>query len=284
MYPRPFEYTAPSSVADAVRVLSNSDYAKVLSGGMSLIPMMKLRLLSPEVIVDIGGIPGLDAITESESDVAIGALVRHAQTARSSLVPAALRQAAAWTGDAQVRNRGTTCGSIAHADMAADQTAAVLALGGIMVAEGPRGPRNIRAEDFFVDAMTTALHTSEVLTAVRLPRSGGSSAYEKLGRRGGHADYAIAGAAAWVRMEAGLVAEARIAVTGVGLRPQLSPSMSEGLVGTDGGDRALASAADRVTDDVGVIEDLFGSVDYKRHLAKVLARRAAAAAIAGGSA
>lgn len=282
MFPRPFEYTAPSSVHDAVRELSNSDYAKVLSGGMSLIPMMKLRLLSPELVVDIGGIGGLDAISESESDVTVGALVRHAQTARSPLVPQALRQAAAWTGDVQIRNRGTTCGSLAHADMAADQTAAVLALGGVMVAEGPRGPRQIPSDEFFVDAMTTILEDSEVLTEVRIPRSGGGSAYEKLGRRGGHADFAIAGVAAWVRMDGGAVAEARIAVTGVGLHAQSSRAMADSLVGTDGSGAAVAAAAQRITDDIGVIEDLFGSVDYKRHLVEVIARRAVAGAIADG--
>ncbi len=280
MYPRPFDYLAPATIDEAVRELANADYAKVLSGGMSLIPMMKLRIMSPDLVVDIGRIPGLDRIVESNGEASIGALVRHATTADSPSLPDALRSAASWTGDVQVRNRGTTCGAMAHADMAADQTAAALALGATMVVRGPHGPREVAAEDFFVDALTSALEPDEILTALRVPTRIGASAYQKLGRRGGHTDFAIAGAAVWVEKRDGHVVAARVALTGVGVRPELAPTAAQRLVGTDGSDAAVSSAADLVTEDVPMIEDLFGPVEYKAHLARVLTHRALKAALA----
>ena len=279
MYPRPFDYVAPSSIAEAVREISNADFAKVMSGGMSLIPMMKLRLLSPELVVDIGRISGLDRITDDGDTITIGALVRHEQTAASTAVPEALRQAAAWTGDRQVRSRGTTCGAIAHADIAADQTSAVLALGGTMLAEGPNGIREIAADDFFVDVLTSALEHDEILTGIRLSKNGGGSAYDKLGRRGGHTDYAVAGASAQVSMVDGNVESARVALTGVGTRPTVAHGVMEALVGTDGSQSAVKEAAIRATEGVTVLEDLYGSVDYKAHLATVMVERAVLAAI-----
>lgn len=279
MYPRAFDYVAASSIDEAVRELGNADFAKVMSGGMSLIPMMKLRLLSPDLVVDIGGVSGLGDITDDGDTVTIGALVTHEQTAASDL-PAVLKTAAAWTGDRQVRTRGTTCGAVAHADIAADQPSAVLALGGTMIAQGPNGTREIAAEDFFVDAMTSALEPNEILTSIRLPKGGGGSAYEKLGRRGGHTDYAVAGASAWVSRSNGSISDARIALTGVGLRPELTQGVMEAILGTDGSDSAVASAADRAVEGVTVLEDLYGSVEYKTHLAKVMVKRALTQAIA----
>jgi aerobic carbon-monoxide dehydrogenase medium subunit len=280
MYPRAFDYVAASSIDEAVRELGNADFAKVMSGGMSLIPMMKLRLLSPDVIVDIGRVPGLDAISDDGDAITIGALVTHGKTAAAD-VPAVLKTAAAWTGDRQVRARGTTCGAVAHADIAADQPSAVLALGGTITAQGPNGTREIAAEDFFVDAMTSALEPDEILTSIRIPKRGGGSAYEKLGRRGGHTDYAVAGASAWVEKSNGSVSDARVALTGVGLKPALTRGVMEAIVGTDGSDSAVASAAERAVEGVTVLEDLYGSVEYKTHLAKVMVRRALSQAIAG---
>jgi aerobic carbon-monoxide dehydrogenase medium subunit len=279
MYPRAFDYVAASSIEEAVRELGNADFAKVMSGGMSLIPMMKLRLLSPDVVVDIGRVPGLGDITDDGETITIGALVTHEKTAAAD-VPAALRTAAAWTGDRQVRARGTTCGAVAHADIAADQPSAVLALGGTMLAQGADGTREIAADDFFVDAMTSALQPDEILTAIRIPNRGGGSAYEKLGRRGGHTDYAVAGASAWVSRSNGSVADARIALTGVGLKPELARGVMESIIGTDGSESAVATAADRAAEGITVLEDLYGSVEYKTHLAKVMVRRALTQAIA----
>lgn len=273
MYPRTFDYVAVSSLDEAVSALKDAEFAKVMSGGMSLIPMMKLRLLSPETVVDIGGVEGLDQISDGGDHVAIGALVRHAQTASSSL-PKALVDAASWTGDVQVRNRGTTCGAVAHADIAADQTAAILALGATMVAKGPNGDREIASDDFFVDALTSALEPDEILTEIRLPKVGGATAYDKLGRRGGHTDYAVAGAAAWVEKDNGSISACRVALTGVGTKATLAEGVAEALIGTDGSEQAIKEAAERATEGVTVLEDLYGSEEYKAHLAKVYTRRA----------
>lgn len=279
MYPRSFDYLAADSVDEAVSALAGSDFAKVMAGGMSLIPMMKLRLLSPEVVVDIGRVAGLDEISDEGDHWSIGALVRHAQTAASDL-PRALVDAASWTGDVQVRNRGTTCGAVAHCDIAADQPAAVLALGATMVAQGASGRREIPCEDFFVDTLTSALEPGEILTEIRLPKRGGASAYDKLGRRGGHTDYAVAGVAAWVEKDNGAVSGCRVGLTGVGTRAMLAEGVAESLIGTDGSPEAVAEAAERATDGVTVLEDLYGSEEYKAHLAKVFTRRALTQALA----
>lgn len=285
MYPRNFEYLAPTSLDEALSALADNPDAKVMTGGMSLIPLMKLRLFSPSLVVDIGRVPGLDAITESNGDLVIGALVRHAATASSAAVrdgAAALSQAAGLTGDVQVRNRGTTCGALAHADVAADQPAAALALGATMVAKSSGSQREIAAEDFFVDALTSALEPNEILVEVRIPKTGAGagSAYDKLGRRGGQSDYAVAGAAAVVTMDGGNVAAARVALTGVGTRPSLAAGVAEAIIGTDGSADAVKAAAVRAAEGVTVLEDLYGSVEYKTHLAAVYAARALNAAIA----
>jgi len=284
MYPRRFDYIAPGTVDEAVAALAGTEGAKVMAGGMSLLPLMKNRILSPATIVDIGRIGGLDAIEDRGDYIAIGALVRHAQTAADPLVRThapALAEAASLTGDVQVRNRGTTCGSLAHADIAADQPAAALAVGATMVATGPAGTREIPAEEFFVDTLTSALRPDEVLTEIRIPKSGGSSAYDKLGRRGGRSDYAVAGVAAWVDRSNGTITAARVAVTGVGTKPMLVPSVAEALIGTDGSQAAVEAAAAHATDGVTVLEDLYGSEEYKAHLARVYAIRAITAALGG---
>ncbi|HEX5671438.1 MAG TPA: FAD binding domain-containing protein [Acidimicrobiia bacterium] len=283
MFPRSFDYVAPASIAEALSALQGGGFAKVMSGGMSLLPLMKLRLLSPDLVVDIGKVPGLDSISDDRTHVTIGALVRHRTTAASNLVPAALRTAASWTGDVQVRNRGTTCGSVAHGDLAADQPAAVLALGGTMVAQGPGGTREIAAADFFVDVLTTALAPDEILTHIKVPKAAGGSAYDKLGRRGGHTDYAVAGAAAWVARSNGSIGDCRIALTGVGPKPTLAQAAAQALIGTDGSESAIAAAADKAAEGVTVLEDLYGSVEYKTHLAKVFTRRALTKAVAAAS-
>jgi aerobic carbon-monoxide dehydrogenase medium subunit len=277
MYPRQFEYVAAGSIAEATQVLAENPGAKVMSGGMSLIPMMKLRLLSPELVVDIGRIPGLDEIEDRDDHIAIGALVTQRQVAASPLIrehAAALAAAAAWTGDVQVRNRGTLAGAVAHADVAADTPAAILALDATIVATSATGSRDIAADVCFVDTLTSALDHGEVLTEIRLPKRGGASAYDKLGRRGGHTDYAVAGVAAWVADPA--CSDVRVAVSGVGTKPTLATGVMEAL-------RAGASpaeAAARATEGITVLEDLYGSEEYKAHLARVFTRRAVEQAIA----
>ena len=276
MYPPNFDYVVPTSLDEALAALSTSENTKVLAGGMSLIPLMKMRLVRPTTVVDISRLPGLDSITDEGDHITVGALVTHDQTASSSLVAehaAALAQAAAATADTQVRNQGTTCGSLAHADLAADQPAAVLALGATIVAASVRGEREIAAADFFVDTLTSALESDEILVRVEIPK-GGRSAYAKLGRRGGDSDYPIAAAAVWVEASNGSVADARVAVTGVSSKPYLAVVAAEAVVGTDGSADAIASAASHATDDIVVLEDLYGSVEYRTHLASVYVRRA----------
>ena len=285
MYPRQFDYVAPSSLEEALAALDANPGAKVLAGGMSLLPMMKMRLLSPEMVVDIGRIGGLGDITDNGDSISIGALVTHTEVADSDLVGdhgAALATAASWTGDRQVRNRGTCCGSMAHADVAADQPVAALALGATMVAASSGGTREIAAADFFVDTLMSALEPGEILTEMRIPKvgAGTGSAYDKLGRRGGHTDYAVAGVAASVTRSNGSVSAATVAVTGVGSRPVLAGAVADALIGSDGSDAAVAAAAARATDGIDVLEDLYGSVDYKTHLAQVFAARAVKAALA----
>lgn len=284
MYPRNFDYVAVSSIDEAVGALAANPGAKVMSGGMSLIPMMKLRLLSPETVVDIGRVPGLGAITDNDDHVSIGALVTHQAVATSSVIAAhanALAQAASWTGDRQVRNRGTLAGALAHADLAADTPAAALALGATMVAQGPGGTREIAAGDFFVDSLQSALSPDEILTEVRIPKRGGTSSYDKLGRRGGHSDYAVAGAAAWVSMTENIVSDCAIGLTGVGTKPMLAAGAMDAMRGSDAS--GIQAAADRATEGVTVLEDLYGSEAYKAHLAKVYVRRALEQAVAAAS-
>jgi len=276
MYPAKFDYVAPSSLDEALTALSQSENAKVLSGGMSLIPLMKTRFVRPTTVIDISRIPGLDAITDEGDHIAIGAMVRHAETASSELVganAAALAQAAGATADVQVRNQGTTCGSIAHADLAADQPAAALALGATMVAASVRGEREIAAADFFVDTFTSALEADEILVRIKVPK-GGRSAYAKLGRRGGDSDYPIAGAAVWVDASNGTVTDARVAVTGISSKPYLASASAEAVVGSNGSADAIASAASHATDGAVVLEDLYASVEYRTHLASVYVKRA----------
>lgn len=278
MYPRAFEYVAPSSVDEAIKAMSRPG-AKVLAGGMSLITFMKMRLVSPDLVVDIGRIPGLDRIEEKGGNLVIGALARHHQVASSAAVAkqaAALATAAGWTGDVQVRNRGTTCGSVAHADLAADQPGAVLALNATMVVRSANGTREIPAADFFVDALTTALNPDEILTEIRIPLANANegSAYDKLGRRGGHTDYAVAGAAAWVRRDNGHIADCRVALTGVSTKPTLALAAMAAMRDSDGSEKAVDAAAVKAAEGVNIIEDLYGSIEYKRHLATILTKRA----------
>ena len=283
MYPRKFDYVAPASLDEAFGALG--DDSKVMAGGMSLIPLMKLRLFSPGLVVDIGRIPGLDTIEDGGDHISIGALVTHGETASNDAVganAAALATAASLTGDVQVRNRGTTCGALAHADVAADQPAGALACGAVMVAQSASGTREIPSSEFFVDALTSALNPDEILTSIRIPKAGAGegSAYDKLGRRGGHSDYAVAGAAAWVKKSNGTIEAARVALTGVGTRPMLMPGVAEALVGTDGSEEAVTAAAEHALEGVTVLEDLYGSEEYKSHLAKVYVGRAVNQALA----
>ncbi len=265
MIPRAFEYERPTSVADAAGLLrKHGDGARILAGGHSLLPMMKLRLAAPEALIDIGGISSLRGISDAGSHIVIGALTRHADVAASDLVRSQcpiLAQAAASIGDMQVRNRGTIGGSLAQADSHGDLPTVLLALDGDVSAEGPDGTRTIAAADLFVGFLQTSLRPDEILTGVRVPKAA-HGAYVKFTRRA--QDWAIVGVAAVVDG-----ASARIAITGVAPTPVRAGAAERAFTGGN-----AAEAAEHAADGLTPPADAAGSSEYRAHLARVLTRRA----------
>jgi len=290
MYPAEFDYQAPSTVAEAVALLQQNEDAKVLAGGHSLLPMLKLRLSQPSLLVDIGRIEDLKGITEENGALRLGAMTTQQVIQDSDLVKKVcplLAETASHVGDQQVRNRGTIGGTLAHGDPAADQTAAFLALGGTVTAMGPNGERTIAADDLFLDMMTTAVEPDEVLVSVSVPsqpaRSG--SAYEKFANAA--SGYAIVGVAAVVTLdEQGACKGARVAITGAGSKATRALGVEGALVGHRLDDAAIAAAAEHAAEGLSLMSDLHASEEYRAHLATVFTRRAvtrAAARAAAGS-
>lgn len=278
MYPRAFDYVAPETLPAALEALERPG-ARVLAGGASLIPMLKLRLLAPDLLVDLRRVPGLDAIADDGGAIRIGAMASHRAVAESPSVRAAgaaLADAASQVGDPAVRNQGTVCGSLAHADAVADEPGPVLALAASLVARTSTGERSIAACDFFVDAFTTALEPGELLVSVEIPTAGAGegSAYAKIGRRGEGADYPVAGAAVWVRMAGGEVAAARVALTGAATKASLLPNVATRLAGSSGRFEDARRAAVGAAEGVTLLGDVHGSADYKGHLAEIVVARA----------
>lgn len=280
MYPAPFEYVAPRSLDEAISLLRESDGdAKILAGGHSLLPLMKLRLAQPRILIDIGRIPGLDQIRRDGDALTFGPLVTYRMLERSpevqELLPV-LAETAREIGDAQVRARGTLAGSLAHADPAGDMPAVVLALGGRIRAQGPGGAREIAADEFFLGMLMTALDENEVITQVRLPLEQGrvAAVYEKFDQPASH--YALAGICARVRLdEAGRLRDVRIGISGVGsiaYRPEAAEQALAGVSGDD--ENGIRNAVQSVADGVDVQSDIHAGTEYRAHLARVLARRA----------
>jgi carbon-monoxide dehydrogenase medium subunit len=282
--PAEFTYHRPTSLDEAIDLLSRDGDTRPLAGGHSLLPMMKLRLAEPQTIVDIGRIPGLDGIEREGDALRIGALATHASVAGSDLVHShcpVLAVTAEGIGDRQVRNRGTIGGSLAHADPGADYPTVITALGGTVVAQGPGGAREIAADDFFTGVFTTALEQGELVTAVRTPvlSEGAGAAYEK--HRHPASGYAVVGVAAVVKVEGGKCVEARVAVGGMTGTPvhatAAEQAMEIGIAPVD--ESAIAAAAEKVPEALsGAIGDTYASGEYRVHLAQVLAKRAIAAA------
>ncbi|HJZ46787.1 MAG TPA: xanthine dehydrogenase family protein subunit M [Roseiflexaceae bacterium] len=277
MIPSEFQYYSPATVDEAVGLLQqHGDEAKVIAGGHSLLPAMKLRLAQPSVLVDIGKIAGLKGITVN-GNVSIGAGTTHREVASSDAVRAAcgvLAECVAQIGDVQVRNRGTIGGSLAHADPAADLPAVALALGATLSAKGPSGTRTISADDLFVEMLTTALEPNEIVTSVTFPKlgQGEGAAYEKL--RHPASRYAIVGVAAYVKLDGGNVAAARIAVTGAGPKATRQAAAEAALVGTSGDEAAVAAASDKSGEGMDFLGDIHASEEYRRAMVKVYTRRA----------
>jgi carbon-monoxide dehydrogenase medium subunit len=281
--PAEFTYHRPTSLDEAIELLSSDGDARPLAGGHSLLPMMKLRLAEPQTIVDLGRIPGLDGIEQEDDALRIGALATHASAAASEVVRSqcpVLAATADGIGDRQVRNRGTIGGSLAHADPGADYPTVVTALGARVVAHGQGGEREIAADDFFTGVFTTALEQGELITAVRvpLPGDGAGGAYEKHPHPA--SGYAVAGVAAVVKVEGGKCAEARIVVGGVTGTPVRATAAEQAMIGIAPVDEAeIAGAAGKVPEALsGSIGDTYASGEYRVHLAQVLAKRAIVAA------
>lgn len=279
MIPGPFTYHAPESLTAALELLTeHGDDAKVMSGGQSLIPVMKFRLAEPAHVIDINRLPGLGTITERDGWLRIGALVREADIERSALVRerfALLANAAAVIADPLVRNRATVAGNLAHADPANDHPAAMLAYRAEVVATGPDGERVIPIDDFFVDAFTTTLRSDEIITEVRVPSPRGASggAYLKFERKVG--DYAIAASAAQLTLGAdGVVAEAGVSVTNVSYSPMRCVRAERTLVGNPLTEATIRAAADAAAAECSPGSDLRGTADYKRAMVRTLTIRA----------
>jgi carbon-monoxide dehydrogenase medium subunit len=282
MYPAAFEYHAPDSVKEALDLLGKyKDDAKLLAGGHSLLPAMKLRLARPAHVVDMRKIPGLAGIKEEGGALVIGAMTTHWQIESSAAVKAKcpiLAQAAAMIGDPMVRNVGTIGGSLAHADPAADYPAVVIACGAEVVTEGAKGKRTIKIDDFFKGLMTTAVGPDEIVTEVRVPAyaAGVSGAYLKFPHPASR--FAVVGVAAVLTVEGGKVSRAGIGITGAGTRATRAKGVEAGLTGKALDAATIQAAADKAADGVDVQADLQGSVEYKQHLLRVFARRAIEAA------
>ena len=277
MYPASFEYHAPASVEEAIALLERyGDEAKLLAGGQSLIPLMKLRFASPRALVDLNRIEGLDAIGEDDGHLAIGALVRHKDCERSEALRGrygVLGDAAPQISDPIVRNLGTVAGSLAHADPQGDWGSALLAAGAHVEAVGPGGTRTIELDELFHGPFTTSLEPTEVVTSVRVPdpgpRAGGT--YLKLERKVG--DFATVGVAVHVSLDNGTVRRAGIALTAVGPRNLRARTAEEALAGATLDDNTIREAAELAAEAAQPRSDQRGSADYKRNVVRVFTER-----------
>lgn len=278
----PFVYHRPESLPEALALLAeHGDDAKVLAGGQSLLPTMALRLGPPEQVIDIGRLPGLDVITASVEGASIGALVRHAAAEQSADIAEhapLIHDAMPLVGHRAIRTRGTVVGSIVHADPAAEMPAVALATDATVVAASVAGERTIGAADFFEGYLTTALRSDELVTEVRFPAWGATTAgaVVEVSRR--HGDYAMVGLACRIRVTSSTIDDAALAFFGVESTPVRVPAAEAALVGHPPGDDVFAAAAAEVARELSPAADVHASSNYRRHLAGVLTRRGLAAA------
>ena len=277
--PAPFDYHPVKTVDEAISLLQEySDDAKILAGGHSLIPSMKLRLSQPGHLIDIRGVDGLSYIREEGDVIAVGAVTPYIQVLRSDLLKhhfVALTEAAEDLGDQQVRNRGTLGGSLAHSDPAGDMPAVVLALKADIVVQGPNGKRTVQADDFFVDTFLTALESDEILTEIRfkIPPARTGTAYMKLENKASH--YALTGCAAMVTLDTdGTCTAASVAITGASTRTTRAGTVEAELVGKKLDEATVAAAAQHAAEGLELVEDIHGSKAYRAQMTVVMARRA----------
>jgi carbon-monoxide dehydrogenase medium subunit len=279
--PVAFDYVRPSTVEDAIAALSEAgDDGKVLAGGQSLLPVLRLRMAAPTVLVDLGGMAQLRGVRDDGDAIVIGAMTTHDEVCTSPVVrehAPLLAQAARTVGDRQVRHLGTLGGSLAHADPAADLAAVALALDATLVVAGPNGQRTITAKDFGVDLFTTALEPNEVLVEVRVPKLPGWKAhYEKFHRTA--QAWSIVAVAATVQRSNGAIGSARVALSNMGPTAVRATQLEEALAGCAANAEAIATACAVADQGAAPPDDLTATADYRRHLVRVLAARAVRAA------
>jgi aerobic carbon-monoxide dehydrogenase medium subunit len=279
--PAAFDYVRPESLADAVTAISAAgEDGKVLAGGQSLLPVLRLRLAYPSTLVDLGRVAELRGVRDDGDAIVIGAMTTHYEIINNPLVAEhapLIAQTTKTVGDPQVRYRGTFGGSLAHADPAGDLGAVARALDCEFVAVGPSGERRIAAADFFLDYLTTALQPDELLTAVRVPKlAGWSSHYEKFNRVA--QAWSIVGVAALVHRENGTITEARIGLSNMGSTPLRASAVEQALAGAEATAAAVGAAAEHAAEGTSAPNDLSGKADYREHLARVLTKRAVLAA------
>lgn len=280
MIPASFQYHRPTSVSEAADLLArNEASAKILAGGHSLLPMMKLRLSQPEIIIDLGAIDSMSYINKREGGVAIGGMTTYADIASSAIVPKALTDAAGQVADVQVRNRGTIGGSLAHSDPAADLPAAILALDGQISTSSTEKHRTIKAADFFQDLFTTTLKESEILSEVFIPDQpqNSGSAYIKFANKASH--YAIVGVASTVTLTNGECTAAAIGITGAGPTAYRASHVESQLIGRSLDENTIAAASENAGIGVDMNDDIQASGEYRAHLVKVLTVRSVNLAI-----
>lgn len=283
MFPNRFEYLSPNSLEEALSLLSSCrDEAKLLAGGQSLISLMKLRLANPKYLIDLGRIVDLNYVRDDGDKISVGAQTTYAQIKESEPLRnkcPLLPQTASVVGDAQVRNRGTLGGSLAHADPHADMPAAVLALEAELKAVGPKGTRWIKADDFFITLFTTALAPDEILTEIRVPALDGErSGYLKAARR--PSDFAMVGVALCLKIGPDQACEKiSIGVTGVTDRPYRGAGVEKALIGKKLNPKIIEEAAAQVTEGIDVIEDVNASKGFRSHLARLYTARAIQSAL-----
>jgi aerobic carbon-monoxide dehydrogenase medium subunit len=279
--PAQFEYVAPTTLEDALQVLSEAgDDAKIIAGGQSLLPVLRMRLNAPEVVIDLGRIESLRGVRDDGDAIVIGAMTRHADVLTDPLVREnafVITKAVEVLADPQVRHRGTFGGALAHADPAGDVGAPALALDAEFVVAGQGGTRTVAAEDFFVDLFTTALEDTEILTEVRIPKRPGWGAHYEKFVRVAH-QWPIVAVAAAVKVDGTTISEARVGLTNMGSTPLRARAVEQALVGQPATDEAVRAAAASAAEGTNPPSDLNGDADYRRHLATVLTRRAVLAA------
>jgi len=285
MIPASFEYYAPRSLNEAITYLaSHRDDAKILSGGQSLMPLLKMRLSKPTYVVDIGRIPGLNTIVEENGNIILGGLVTYAQIEQSKLLKEKcplLPQTAETVADVQIRNRGTIGGSIAHADPAGDMPAAILALDAEIKVTGPNGDRWIKAADFFIGLLMSVLEPDEIVTALKVPTTGNDkTAYLKAAPRS--SGFAVVGVAVRLAVDAGRTCQrAAIGITGISDKAYRAERVERLLEGKKLDAKIIGEAAAESTHSIDVIEDINGSTEYRTHLTHVYVARAIEAALPG---